>query len=121
MATGSSGMSKWPTARFELHDLTADVDRLAFGRSVSADVTGTFAMKGHAVPLAFRVQLEPILAADDSVRLGITGGFELRLREPFGLAGPDGPAPANDTLRFDVAFELVPDGGATRSASPSKG
>jgi hypothetical protein len=32
----------------------------------------------------------------------------LRIGDPFGLKGPDGPSPANDTLVFDARLRLKP-------------
>lgn len=96
-----------PTARFALEAFEAEAD-LAYGRLTQAVATGRFELRGRAVPLTVRVQLEPIVAADDRPRLVASGAFTLPLRDPWGLEGPGGPEPANSTLVFDVHLVLEP-------------
>ena len=50
----------------------------------------------------------PIINSTGEVRLLMTGSFSIRLLEPFEIYGPDGPAPANDTLLYDFVLPLAP-------------
>jgi hypothetical protein len=42
---------------------------------------------------AVGAQVEAVLAEDGTPRLDVRATFRLRIKEPFGLDGPDGPAP----------------------------
>jgi len=55
-----------------------------------------------------RGQVEPLIAEDGQPRLRVHAAFEIRLTDPFGIAGPDGPVPARDTLQFFLDFQLEP-------------
>ncbi|MEM7167606.1 MAG: YceI family protein [Planctomycetota bacterium] len=100
-----------PEASFRLSGLTL-AGELGFGAVTPVAMEGTFEMKGTTVPLSVRAQLEPIVGADGAPNLLLSGQFQLRLKERFGIEGPDGPAPANDTVLFDFLFRLA----ATSSA-----
>ncbi|MEM6794105.1 MAG: YceI family protein [Acidobacteriota bacterium] len=99
-------VDKFPNARFELERVVGS-EPLAFGRSSPFIAEGTFTMMGFSIPLEVRAQLEPVIGEDGAPRLQVQAGFELRLKKPFGVAGPDGPAPANDTLQFNLDFLMV--------------
>lgn len=117
-------VDRFPEARFELEHATAD-QPLAFGRISRMVAQGTFSMMGIEIPLDVRAQLEPIIGDDGAPRLHVQAGFDIRLESPFGIAGPDGPAPANDTLDFhlDVLLEAAGSSGdpgaSTADASTS--
>ncbi|MDX1972570.1 MAG: hypothetical protein SFY68_08580, partial [Candidatus Sumerlaeia bacterium] len=69
---------------------------------------------GVDLPITVLVELTPILVgpADDlkgNTRLLASASWEFRLSEPFGIQGPDGPAPANDTLTFFASLTLKPE------------
>ena len=102
----------FPQARFELGAFQGAEEPLAFGRVTQLVAEGTFKMMGKAVPLQVKAQLEPIVGADGQPRLQVRAGFNLRLSDPFGVQGPDGPAPANDTLVFHLNLSMVGDGPA---------
>jgi hypothetical protein len=67
---------------------------------------GAFGMRGRSVPLRVRATFEPVIGWDGEARLSFTADWRLRLREAFGIFGPDGPSPANDTLLFHCTPEL---------------
>lgn len=98
---------RFPEARFELKS-TESSQPLAFGQITRMVAQGTFTMMGFDIPLAVRAQLEPVIGEDGDPRLQVQAGFELRLKAPFGIKGPDGPAPANDTLNFHLNVLLDP-------------
>ena len=78
-------------------------------------------MMGIEIPLDVRAQLEPIIGDDGAPRLHVQAGFDIRLENPFGIAGPDGPAPANDTLDFhlDVLLEAADASSSAGSSNAS--
>ena len=101
---------KFPTARFELDTLTAtdgDPSELAFGRATHLAAEGRFILMGIPIPLQVIGTIEPIVGADGAPRLQVVVSYRIRLANPFGVAGPDGPAPANDTLNFNMSFSMV--------------
>lgn len=100
-------VAEFPAAKFTLDPLPATTAPLAFGAPVPFSGTGRFEMLGATIPLAFSAQAEPVLGDDGAPRLEVHATFRLRLADSFGLKGPDGPAPANDTLLFDARLRLV--------------
>jgi len=92
-----------PVATLEIDAVAAEAPGVpTFGRAVRADVDARFTLKGTTVPVAMVALVEPLLTVDGEVRLHVSGRFEIRIAEPFGLQGPDGPSPANDTVVLDV-------------------
>lgn len=101
-------VAQFPTATFSLDPLPASTARLTFGAPVPFSGTGRFELLGKAIPLAVNAQAEPVIAEDGSPRIEVHATFRLRIGDPFGLKGPDGPSPANDTLVFDARLRLKP-------------
>ncbi|ANM29505.1 hypothetical protein ABI59_07790 [Acidobacteria bacterium Mor1] len=102
-------VKRFPDARFELAEVSAPEEPLRFGNLSRVAAKGTFTMMGQEIPLDVAAQLEPIVGDDGKPRLHVQAGFEIRLMEPFGVEGPDGPAPANDTLQFHLDVLMLPD------------
>ena len=100
-------LSAFPDARFELGSVAGDTAPLVFGKTGQILATGTFTMKGIQIPLEVRAEIEPVVADDGGARLAVTASFNIRLKKPFGIDGPDGPAPANDTLEFFLSFTMA--------------
>ena len=69
-------------------------------------------MLGVSVPLSVNAQAEAGSDEDGTPRLDVRATFRLRIGAAFGLKGPDGPAPANDTLEFVARFALKPEAAA---------
>jgi hypothetical protein len=99
----------YPSARFVLDPVEAADVPLVPGVPTPFTATGRLEMLGVTVPLSVNAQAEPGQAEDGTVRLDVRAKFRLRIGAPFGLKGPDGPAPANDTLEFDVRLALKPE------------
>ena len=100
-------VERFPDARFKLESIEGAGTPLAFGRANQFRAQGTFRMMGHDIPLEVKGEIEPIIGEDGTPRLRATASFRLRLKAPFGVTGPDGPEPANDTLLFYLDFQLV--------------
>ena len=99
----------FPSATFDLDPVQAPAAALTPGVPAPFTATGRFTLLGATAPLTVRAQVEPTFADDGAWRLDVRAAFRVRLLEPFGLHGPEGPQPANDTLLFDARFVLKPD------------
>ncbi|HEX4822790.1 MAG TPA: YceI family protein [Candidatus Polarisedimenticolaceae bacterium] len=97
---------EFPSATFTLDPLPPSTAPMKFGAPVPFTGTGRFEMLGNAVPLTVNAQVEPVIAEDGTPRLEVHATFRLRIADPFGLKGPDGPSPANDTMLFDARLRL---------------
>jgi hypothetical protein len=99
----------FPVARFFLDPVEAADVALSPGVPTPFTATGRFEMLGVTIPLSVNAQAEPSLAEDGSPWLDVRARFVLRIGASFGLKGPDGPTPANDTLEFSVRLALKPE------------
>ncbi len=97
-----------PESSFEITAVETEFEAPEFGVGHPIVLRGTFKMRGKATPLEARATLEPIIDEQGKPALLVEGTFRLRLLETFGIYGPDGPAPANDTLLFHFAFRYEP-------------
>lgn len=102
-------IADFPTSRFTVDRFTADTEALAFGRPTRLGAEGSFTMMGKTVPVLVRGDVEPVVGPDGEPRLRVRAAFELKLSIPFGIAGPDGPEPARDTLKFFLDFHMEAD------------
>jgi len=109
LASSMLKVDAFPRARFILDPVDAPDTPLVPGVPTPFTATGRLEMLGVTVPLSVKAQAEPGLAEDGTPRLDVRAKFRLRIGAPFGLKGPDGPAPANDTLEFDVRLTLKPE------------
>ncbi len=98
--------NEYPVSKFVIEKGSSDNQTLQYGSLVPVRYQGTFTLKGKSVPLTATVEIEPVLGALGEPLLVIRGGFEINLND-FMIDGPDGPAPANHTLVFDVSFILT--------------
>ncbi len=98
----------FPKSSFDLEDLGAPAEPLAFGKSVIAEGTGTFMMRDQSIPLGVRTEILPIFNEAGEPRLDTTTSFSIRLMDTWAIEGPPGPSPANDTLEFLVRLTLKP-------------
>jgi polyisoprenoid-binding protein YceI len=101
-------VARFPRARFTLDPLSGPASPIAFGSPVPFTGAGRLEMLGESVPIAVNAQAEAMLADDGTPRLDVRATFRLRIGATFGLTGPDGPSPANDTLVFAARFRLKP-------------
>jgi polyisoprenoid-binding protein YceI len=100
--------TKFPSVTFTLDPLAGPASPPPFGSPVPFSGSGRLDLLGTTVPLAVSAQVEAVLADDGTPRLEVRATFRLRIKEPFGLEGPDGPSPANDTMLFDARIRLKP-------------
>ena len=98
----------YPDAHFVIDSVESSFDRPAFGQVAAAVLHGRFTMKDRTVPLSVPISIEAYLGRDGEPRLSIDGQWSIRLLEPFGIAGPPGDAPANDTLIYRCHLVFQP-------------
>lgn len=98
----------YPESCFEIQEVQTDFAQPAFGTVAAAVLRGQFTMKGQTIPLAVPVSIEAFLGNDGVPRLSLDGHWEVRLLDPFGIEGPPGDAPANDTLIFTCHLVFEP-------------
>lgn len=94
---------KYPTAKFTIGSIHDDGVPLKYGRLTPAGIRGQFRLKGTTVPLTAAAEFEPIVGRDGFPRLLVRGRFRIDLRV-FDIEGADGPAPARNTLIFDISL-----------------
>ncbi len=99
-------VDQYPEASFTLEKVLSQEGELEFGGQARTLLQGTFEMKGKPLPIEVTAIWEPIVNQDGKARLLVDGAFSIRLLEPFGIKGPDGPSPQKDTLNFHFALEL---------------
>ncbi len=109
----SSGMldaAGHPTSTFRFEQVNAEPGPIAFGLIKPITLTGTFTMKGMAIPLEVPGQLEAFIGEDVRPRLLLTATWRIPIANPFGLEGPEGPDEAKDHLIFNANITLKPEG-----------
>jgi len=97
-------VAEFPASRFRLLRFADGAPALVFGRSSPIVAEGRFTFMGFDIPLEVRGEIEPVIGEDGAPRLRVSATARIRLAEPFEIVGPDGPAPANDTLIFYLNF-----------------
>jgi polyisoprenoid-binding protein YceI len=107
----------FPDARFVLDPVEAGGAALSPGVPAPFTATGHLEMLGLSIPLSVNAQAEVGSDEDGTPRLEVRARFRLRIGSTLGLKGPDGPAPANDTLEFDARFALKPEAALSPTAS----
>lgn len=108
----------FPGARFVIDPVDAADAPLVPGVPAPFTATGRLEMLGASVPLSVNAQAEAGTDDEGAPRLDVRATFRVRLGEAFGLKGPDGPSPANDTLEFSVRLDLRPEPGSA-AVTPS--
>ena len=99
-------VAEFPTSRFTLGAFDPGGPPLALGRPSPISARGTFTLMGLKIPLQVTGEIEPIIGKDGAPRLSVSVTARIRLMDPFNIAGPEGPAPANDTLVFYLNFVM---------------
>jgi len=93
---------------FTLTSMASNQDHLHFGEQTVATMSGLFRMKGHSIPIDVRTAFEPVLDDNAEPLLQMTADWSIRIGDPFGMIGPDGPMPARDTVLFTCHITLRP-------------
>ncbi len=97
-----------PDSSFVIESIDSVESAPAFGQVTPAVLHGRFTMKGQSLPLSVPVSIEAYLHRSGEPRLSIDGRWTLRLLEPFGIDGPPGDTPTNDTLIFRCHLVFKP-------------
>ena len=91
----------YPTSRFEIESISGDGFPIGYGRLTPTIIKGDFFLKGKRKSIAARGEFEPIVGEDGLPRILVRGSFRINLLE-FQIEGADGPAPARNTVLFDI-------------------
>ncbi|MDJ0781952.1 MAG: YceI family protein [Desulfosarcinaceae bacterium] len=104
------GARQYPEARFTLTSASGDGQPVRFGHLTPALLEGNFALKGKRVPLSLKAEVEPAIGTAGDLQLLVRTRFQIDLVR-FAIEGADGPAPARNTLLFDLnlVFAKQPD------------
>ena len=94
-----------PTSRFEVNSISGDGRPIGYGSLSPVAVNGSFILKGKSKQMAARGELEPIVDEDGQPRLLVRVAFQIDLVE-FEIEGADGPAPARNTVLFDINMKF---------------
>ena len=81
---------------------------VSFGTQTPVFLKGQFTMRGITIPLDVLATLEPVVNGDGKLRMILSAEWSIRLIEPCGIEGPDGPAPENDTVLYAATIVLKP-------------
>lgn len=100
-------VAKFPEARFEMKEIITRSGSIENAEGLMLTVAGTFAMTGVEYPVEVEATLLPQMN-DGRPEFAVTATFDIRLADPFGIAGPEGPEPANDTVLLFLNFVLEP-------------
>jgi hypothetical protein len=102
-------MADYPASAFLFQKiLRIENAKLAFGYVTQFVVQGEFEFMGVKAPVDVTAQVEPVLDDAGAARLQVYAVFQIRLKERYGVNGPDGPADAKDTVNFTLNFLLKP-------------
>ena len=56
------------------------------------------------LPIPVDVQLSPVVDDQGTPLLRVSAAFEINIKKHFGINGPDGPAPAKETVQLRLNF-----------------
>jgi len=91
---------KYPSASFKLIKINHPTKQIEFGEVQQMIGEGELNFLEVLVPVTVKLQVEVVLDEEGELRMIITGSFETTMMDNFGIEGPDGPYPANDTIKF---------------------
>ena len=91
----------YPTSRFDIESISGDGMPIGYGRLTPTIIKGDFFLKGKRKAIEARGEFEPVVGEDGLPRLLVRGSFRINLLE-FQIEGADGPAPARNTVLFDI-------------------
>ena len=96
-------VDKYPTATLTFKKLSGDNLDLALGSITTAIVEADLTMLDKTAPIAATAQFEPFLDENGALRVHIYAQFSINdLKGNYTVAGPDGPAEANNKMLFRV-------------------
>jgi hypothetical protein len=102
-------MVEHPQSHFTFaHAVALENPQVRVGTVTQFTVGGMLEFMGVAAPIDVIAQLEPGLDAQGDPQISVLASFALRLKERYGLDGPDGPMPAKDSMQFSINFLLKP-------------
>ena len=98
----------FPVSSFAFDTFEVTDDALQLGTPADFIAKGKFTMLGRTIQLFAEGQIMPKMTKNDELRLQVNCTFNLPLFESYRVEGPDGPAPAKNTLQYFMKFNLKP-------------
>ena len=93
---------KFPKATFEFDNLQNV--KLEFRKANQFRIDGKFKLMKYEIPLTMDARISKTLDEDGLPKLLVSAQFQLMITDDFKIKGPDGPAPANQTMIFATNF-----------------
>lgn len=103
-------MGQFPEGSFVFEKGIGPGESLQDGQELQLIANGKFMLKGIGIPLEVTAEIKPLLNADGEIRLLVSTHYQITLQQNFDIHGPDGPAPAADTMEFTMNFFMKPAG-----------
>ncbi|MBL4650351.1 MAG: YceI family protein [Aureispira sp.] len=98
-------VDKYPTATLAFKKIIGDDLKLTLGSITAAIVEADLTMLDKTAPIVATAQFEPFLDENGALRLHIYAQFSINdLKGNYTVAGPDGPAEANNKMLFRVSL-----------------
>ncbi len=98
----------FPISTFVFDTFEVVDHQLKLGNPEAFVAKGKFTMMGRTIQLFAEGQIMPVKNENDEIRLQVNCTFNLPLFDAFRVEGPDGPAPAKNTLQYFMKFNLKP-------------
>lgn len=98
-------VDKYPTAALVFKKISGDNLKLTLGSISTAIVEADLKMLDKTAPITATAEFEPFLDENGALRLHIYAQFSINdLKGNYTVAGPDGPADANNKMLFRVSL-----------------
>jgi hypothetical protein len=98
-------VNKYPTATLVFKKITGDNLKLALGSITTAIVEADLTLLDKTAPISATAQFEPFLDENGAFRVHIYAQFSVNdLKGNYTVAGPDGPAEANNKMLFRLSL-----------------
>lgn len=98
---------RYPKSSFRFSGLS-DAPKLKPGETTILQVNGFFKMMKTEIPMPVDVQLTPLIDDAGKPFIQVNAAFEMNIKKYFGIKGPDGPAPAKETVQLRLNFLMRP-------------
>lgn len=67
-------------------------------------IPGEFVLMNRKKKVDINARILPVLSGGNELLLWVQAEFSLNITRDFGIEGPDGPAPARETMIFFASF-----------------
>lgn len=99
--------NRFPESRFDLTKLFTEDLQPIYGKLTLASLEGRLRLKGRTLPLSAPAEIELVVSPQGNPRLLVRTAFKIDLTQ-FDIEGAEGPAPARNTVLFDINLAYHP-------------